>query len=102
MAFSGIDSNGAPNDTWELGLAGALEQLATLRSASVGVDPGKSLVSKVDEITAAVQAGQTAVACGGLTGYVNEVNAQSGKKIPTLTATALIASARQIAAVLGC
>jgi hypothetical protein len=41
-------------------------------------------------------------ACSTLTAFVNEVEAQSGKKIPPEQAVALIASSNRITAVLGC
>jgi hypothetical protein len=83
--------------TFSVHVAGALEQLAALRPASVGVGSGNKLVNRVDKVADALQA-----ACGALSDYVNDVNAQTGKKIPEATATTLVASAARIAAVVGC
>ncbi len=82
--------------------ARALDQLSGLQAASVGLGGGASLANKVQAITAKAAAGNSAGACGSLGGYVNQVQAQSGKKIPLATATALIDLARQTAATLGC
>jgi hypothetical protein len=47
-------------------------------------------------------ANDLADACSTLTAFINEVSAQSGKTIPSSQAAALIASAQQIRALLGC
>jgi hypothetical protein len=47
-------------------------------------------------------ANDTSDACGTLNAFINEVNAQTGKKIPAATAVLLIAAAQQIEAVIPC
>jgi len=66
------------------------------------VGPGKSLGSKVQAIQADLAAGNKSTACGDLRAFVNEVSAQSGKKIPAVQASALIAAAQRIEAVIRC
>ena len=76
--------------------------LNTLLSASTGVGPGGSLTGKVASIQAALAAGDTATACGTLSAYIHQVNAQTGNKIPAATAADLIAQAEAIRAEIGC
>jgi hypothetical protein len=64
--------------------------------------PGGSLNAKLNNILAAINAGQTANACSQLNAFVNEVNAQSGKKISVADANALITAAQAIKTALGC
>jgi hypothetical protein len=46
--------------------------------------------------------GDLTSACGNLGAFINQVQAQSGKKITVSQANELIAAAQQIKAVLGC
>jgi len=78
---------------------GAAEQLDDLAAAVEGVGPGKSLAAKVRAIEHALEAGD---ACGSFNAFINEVNAQTGKKIPTTTAASLITQANDIQTALGC
>lgn len=96
------DTNSPVTATFNVIVRGAADQLNDLAAASQGVGPGTSLGDKVAIAQADLAAGQTSVACGDLTGYINEVNAQAGKHIDPLTAGQLVAAARQIQAVLGC
>ena len=81
---------------------GATEQLSDLADAVAGVGPGSSLVGKVRAIQRYVAAGDTADACATLGAFVNEVNAQAGKKISTAQAASFISQAQDIEAALGC
>ncbi len=76
--------------------------LENLRGASVGVGPGKSLADKAALAQSQYASGNVAGACTTLTGYINEVKALSGKKIPTATANALIAQAQALRTEIGC
>ena len=49
-----------------------------------------------------VAANDTADACATLDAFINEVNAQTGKKISTALAASLISQAHDIQAALGC
>ena len=66
--------------------------LVRLGSAGVGVD-GSSL---------AVNAGQTATACAGITDYLGLVKAQTGKRLTPEQANQLRTDATDLAAALGC
>jgi X-Pro dipeptidyl-peptidase len=82
---------------------GPTELLARLLQDVTGLGPGKSLAEKVKAIQARVAARKTADACNALAAFVNEVNAQTGKKKLTQTqAHALLAEASRISALLGC
>ena len=61
-----------------------------------------SLVDKLQAALAATNVSDTATACGSLTAFINEVQAQSGKKLPADQASQMINSANQIKAGLGC
>ena len=81
---------------------GAAELLNDLAAAVVGVGPGKSLAAKVGAIQADLAANDTAGACRTLRAFIDEVNAQTGKKISGAVAASLISQARDIEAALGC
>ena len=81
---------------------GAGDQLADLRTAVDGIGPGYSLINKISYVQAALANNDVPGGCSILSAFVNEVGAQSGKKIPVGTAASLIADASRIQAVLGC
>jgi hypothetical protein len=67
--------------------------------------PGAALAKKATAIQTAVNTGQTATACAGVTNFLGLVQAQTGKKKPKLTqeqATLLTNDAQALAATLGC
>jgi len=80
----------------------ATEQLQDLLVAVTGMGPGKSLASKVQDALDAVRAGNIASACSTLNDFMNEVKAQSGKKLTVAQANSLLTDAARIRAVLGC
>ena len=71
---------------------------------SLGLPSGTatSLTTKLDAALAAANAGDVATACARLQDFINETQAQAGKKISTGDAASLIATAQRIQAVLGC
>jgi hypothetical protein len=75
---------------------------ATLVSDSIGKGPGNSLGDKAAAIQAAVNAGQTAIACAGITDYLGLVKAQTGKKLTETQANQLTTDATNLAAALDC
>jgi len=81
---------------------GAAEQLTDLAAAVAGVGPGQSLARKVATIEGDVAANDTTDACATLGAFVNEVNAQTGKKIGAAQAASFISRAQDIEAALGC
>ena len=92
----------AATATFSVHVEGAAEQLADLAGSVTGVGPGKSLLATVDIARVLLALGQTQAACVTLTAFTFEVQAQSGKKIPSGQAAALIGDATRIRQVLGC
>ena len=76
--------------------------VALVNSFNLSNGAGTSLVAKLQSALAAINASDTATACDSLTAFVNETQAQSGKKLSTDQASQLINSANQIKAGLGC
>jgi len=66
------------------------------------VGRGTSLADAVAMAQQQVATGHTRGACQTLTGFIHQVRAQSGKKIPSGQAAQLIADAQRIQAVLAC
>ena len=92
----------AATATFSVHVEGAAEQLADLAGSVTGVGPGKSLVATVDIARVLLALGQPQAACVTLTAFTFEVQAQSGKKIPSGQAAALIGDATRVRQVLGC
>jgi hypothetical protein len=65
-------------------------------------DIRSSLIAKLSNAKASLEAGQTQHFCGLLDAFINEVRAQSGKKIPTVEADELIHAANEIGVRIGC
>jgi len=80
----------------------AAELLANLEKTVIGVGPGTSLADKVTRAQTDLTNNDLPDTCSTLAAFVNELNAQSGKTIPSEQATALVASAQQIEKTLGC
>jgi len=62
----------------------------------------RSLDAKLEAALAAWQAGDTAGACTALSDFLNEVRAQTGKKLTAAQAQQLSAAANDIRALIGC
>jgi HYR domain/Bacterial Ig-like domain (group 3)/FIMAH domain len=92
--------------TFTVTVLSAASQVGNLLEQVQAISPppalGASLSNKLLSVEASLQAGNVADACGTLQGFINEVQAQSGKKLSASAAAALIAEATQIRAVLGC
>jgi hypothetical protein len=69
---------------------------------SAGKGPGTALADKATAIQTAVNAGNKASACAGITDYLGLVNAQTGKKLSPANVTLLTGDARALFATLGC
>src|SRR5262249_929376 len=78
------------------------DQLADLLTAVTGVGPGHSLADKVELIQGFVAANDRASACGLLNAFINEVQAQRGKKLDAGEAGSLIDQASEIKTALAC
>jgi|SRR5881396_78711 len=99
---SGNTSGGA----FAITVVSAPTQIANLASSvtSLGLQSGiaTSLTVKLNAALAAAMAGDLVTACGKLQDFINETQAQAGKKISTGDAASLIATAQRIRAVLSC
>jgi hypothetical protein len=80
----------------------ALTLLGELWAESRNVKNGNKLAAKLDHAITALKAGQTAVACTDVAGYLSMVQNARGKTIPVATADVLIAKAQHIRNVLAC
>jgi phospholipase/lecithinase/hemolysin len=67
-----------------------------------GVGPGKSLASKVSSAQAAYERADNQATCGVLRGFMNQVKAQSGKKLTDADATIFRSDASTIMEAIGC
>jgi hypothetical protein len=87
---------------FQVTVGGASDQVAALiallNSFNLGVG-GNSFAAKLSNIQSAIHSGQNA--CGQLGAFINEVAAQSGKKLTVAQANQLTAAANRIKAVLG-
>ena len=94
------------SETFHVTVVGAAGQTSSLIAlvASFGLPAGtaKSLTMKLAAALAAINGGNVSGACSSLTSFINEVTAQSGKKLTAAQAAQLIAAASQIKTVLGC
>jgi hypothetical protein len=75
---------------------------ADLVQAVNGVGPGQSLLAKVQGAQLGYGTGNMNGACGVLGGFVNEVGAQSGKKLSTEQAMTLVTDAETIRQAMSC
>jgi hypothetical protein len=73
-----------------------------LVSDSAGKGPGHALADKAAAIQAAVNGGQTAIACAGITDYLGLVNANSGEHLSASDAATLTSDANNLAVALRC
>ncbi|HLZ99331.1 MAG TPA: hypothetical protein VKP66_15465 [Steroidobacteraceae bacterium] len=83
-----------------ISLPGAL--LANLLKEVTGVGPGKSLANDIELMQAYYAANDVQAACAVLTGFVNEVKAQNGKKIGPTSDAQIISDAHALEVALGC
>ncbi len=77
-------------------------QLAALVTEVTGVGLGKSVAKMVELAQTYYAANDVPATCAVLTGFVNEVKAQNGKKIATTLDAQLIAEADAIETAIGC
>jgi hypothetical protein len=96
------DMNGPLTNSFTVTVLGAPTQLTNLLAVVAGVGPGSSLAAKVRLAQTDLAFADTADACSTLTSFTSQVQAQSGKSIPTALARQLIDDARRIQAIIGC
>ena len=70
--------------------------IGLIRSFNLPSGTANSLITKLQSVLTAIDAGDTATACSYLASFINECAAQSGKKLTAAQATQLIASANSI------
>jgi uncharacterized delta-60 repeat protein len=96
----------ASSCTFAITVNGAAAQLADAQDIVDGMNlhggTANSLNSKLQSALAAFNAGDIATACGDLKAFLNQVDAQDGKKLSASQAAALRAEADRIRAVIGC
>src|SRR5262249_17358331 len=78
------------------------QELSSLYDNVQAVGPGTSLRDKIVAAQSELAAGDTTGVCGVLTGFINELKAQTGRKVASPLATALVADAQTIRGALGC
>jgi hypothetical protein len=96
------DTNSPVQQTFNVHVKDAAEQLTDLATAVTGVGTGTSLADKVASAQSYLAADDTADACGTLNALINQVHAQTPKKIPPDVAEQLISATQQIEAVIPC
>ena len=78
------------------------QQLAELLTEVTGEGPGKSLANKVEQALTQYAAKDLQATCAPLAAFVNEAEAQAGKKIGQALAEKLITDAQAIETAIGC
>jgi probable HAF family extracellular repeat protein len=78
------------------------DMLVQLAADVADLGPGTSLAATVAAAQAALARDNTNATCEILQAFINQVEAQAGKKIPPATATQLIADATEIRDTIGC
>jgi hypothetical protein len=102
VVATAVDAAGnAATASFSVRVKGAAEQLADLLPLAKAAGSGGSLGSKVAEIQDKVARGDGKGAAGPIGGFINEVKAQTGKKITAAQAAVLIARAESVRATLG-
>jgi len=76
--------------------------IAMVKSFNLRAGTANSLITKLQDARAAIEASDTATACDFITAFINACQAQSGKKLTVDQATQLINSATLIKTNLGC
>jgi hypothetical protein len=76
--------------------------VALVQSFNLSVGTEASLISKLQDALAAVNASDTASACDSLTAFINASQAQLGKKLTANQVKQLVDSATQVQTDLGC
>ncbi len=102
VSCSSTDAHGNTGTaSFHLTVRTAAQMLARLAAAVDGIGPGKSLAAKLASAGSALAAGDNARTTNVLRAFLNEVAAQSGKKLTADQATSLSTAATRLTAVLG-
>ena len=95
-------SDNVARGAFQVRVKGAPEQLGDLATAVATLKQGDSYATKVARAQSDLAAGDVRDACATLAALANQFRAQSGKTLPAVQASALIADTRRIQAVIGC
>ena len=76
--------------------------VALVQDMSIQVGVKNALLAKLQAALAAISSNNNQAACGTLHAFINQINAQSGKKVTLEDAASLIDEATRIRAALGC
>ncbi len=76
--------------------------IALVQDLGLPSGTANSLMVKLQGAASALDRGNPQAACGSLGAFLNEVHAQTGKKLAVAQAALLVAEATRIRAVLGC
>jgi hypothetical protein len=102
-------SGNTATGTFAVTIIGASGQLTSVVTQIQMFNVQRGIVSSLDaklddalSALAAADAGDVATACGSVYAFMNEVNAQSGKRITTYQAGLLIVEANRIVSTIGC
>jgi hypothetical protein len=96
------DSPSTATNTFTVTVKGAAAQLEDLLAFVQPLKPGTSFFDQVNAALAALNAGDKAGACSGLSAFIHHAMAQAGKHITTGQANFMVTSAARIQAVIGC
>lgn len=103
VACVATDSSGnSARASFDLHVRGAAEQLAALADDARGIGPGTSLVDKLGAAQAALEAGNSELACEILAAVGKQVAAQAGKTLTREQAGVLTGRSTRIRALLAC
>ena len=102
VTCSVVDSGGLDaSATFTVTVLGAAQQAQDLYQMAAVTGPGGSFAAKLAAVLESMSSG-SGNACASLQAFINEVRAQSGKKISAAQAASFIAAAERIRAVIGC
>ena len=109
VTCSATDTDDTPSTvtgTFTVTVVGAAGQTAALITTVQGFglppDFAASLIGKLQGVETSLGVGDSTGACNQLAGFLNQVQAQSGKHLSAAQAATVIAAANQIRAVIGC
>jgi len=102
MATDADDTPSTVTASFTVTVKGALAQLTDLLTFVKTLPPGTSLVTKTQNAINYYKAGDTADTCSTLSSIISQAKAQSGKKLTSTQAAAVVSAATRIRSVVGC
>jgi hypothetical protein len=80
----------------------AVDLFQTLLSTVAGIGLGNNLIGEIQQALVLFLASNTSGSCSSLNAFLNEVNAQAGKRIDPQTAQQLLQEVGALEGVIGC